>query len=663
MESRWSHEDAAAFDGPIGGCVYCSRLIGSDPSLVLHGGGNSSVKASYVDITGRSLDSIYVKGSGWDMGSIDAAGFAALRLDRLRELLDLDVLSDADMARELNAARLDPAAPSPSVESLLHAFLPYAAVQHSHADAIINLTNVNHADRYVRTVYGDDVVVIPYVKPGFDLARLVRTAWTDQLHDGVTGMVLMNHGLFTFGDDDRTAYERHIDLIDRAERWLDENAPRFVVVGDRATPETEPLDPPNPVTLADLRRAISVAAGRPMIVHRDADDAIRRFVARPDLESIASSGPLTPDHVIRTKRIPMIGTNVDGYVEQYRSYVDANRDRADAELELVDPAPRIVLDPDLGLLSAGATWKDAAIGADIYLRTMPVIERSTDHLGGYKALPPGDVFDVEYWDLEQAKLRNRQASAEFAGQVAVVTGSNSGIGRACAVELARLGAVVIGIDISPDIASFDVGPGSLGIEADLTDGGAPAEIVRRIADHAGGVDIAVLSAGIFGPTQAIADFDAVTWKSVHDVNLVSAVALMAALHPLLARSPVGGRVVAIASKNVPAPGVGAAAYSTSKAALTQLVRVAALEWASDAIRVNGVHPDAVFDTGLWDGGLLEARAARHGLSVEEYRRRNLLGLEIRSSDVAAAVAALCSDRFRATTGALIPIDGGNERVI
>jgi rhamnose utilization protein RhaD (predicted bifunctional aldolase and dehydrogenase) len=191
MQSRWSHEDAAAFDGPIGGCVYCSRLIGSDRSLVLHGGGNSSVKAPYVDITGRPLDAIYVKGSGWDMGSIDAAGFAALRLDRLRELLDLDVLSDADMARELNAARLDPAAPSPSVESLLHAFLPYAAVQHSHADAIINLTNVNHADRYVRTVYGDDVVVIPCVKPGFDLARLVRTAWTDQLHDGVTGMVLM----------------------------------------------------------------------------------------------------------------------------------------------------------------------------------------------------------------------------------------------------------------------------------------------------------------------------------------------------------------------------------------------------------------------------------------------------------------------------------------
>lgn len=667
MQSRWNHEEAEMFDGPIGGCVYCSRLLGSDPSLVLHGGGNSSVKAPYPDITGRLVDAVYVKGSGWDMGTIAMAGFAPLAIDRLRDLLDLEVLSDLDLARELDAARLDPGALSPSVESLLHAFLPYGSVQHSHADAIINLTNVDHGERLVRVVFADDVVVIPYVKPGFDLARLVRSMWADQAHPGVTGMVLMNHGLFTFGDEDRIAYERHIELIDRAERWLDDKAPRsFGLNGGFAGSQSPLLDvaePVAPVALAGLRREISAAAGRPMIVRHCENDGVRRFVSRDDLASIAASGPLTPDHVIRTKRLPMIGTDVTGYVRSYESYVDAHRSRVDGDLEPVDPAPRIVLDPALGLLAIGATWVDASIAADIYERTMPVIERATDHLGGYRALPVEDIFDVEYWELEQAKLRRRPAPEELAGQIAVVTGAASGIGKSCAVELARLGAVVVGVDISPDIGAFDVGPGSLGLRADLTDSAVPADVARRVAQHAGGVDIAVLSAGIFGATRSIAEFDPAEWSSVHDVNLTASVALMAALHPLLARSPVGGRVVAIASKNVPAPGAGVAAYSTSKAALTQLVRVAALEWAADAIRVNGVHPDAVFDTGLWDERRLEERAARSGMSVQDYRRRNLLGLEISSRDVAAAVAALCTDRFRATTGAMVPIDGGNERVI
>src|SRR5262245_22121963 len=279
MESRWDDVEAAGYEGHIGECVYCTRLIGADPDLVLHGGGNSSVKAPFEDITGERVDALHVKGSGWDMATIEAPGFTPLPLDRLNRLLDLEKLSDRDMMRELSAARLDPGAPSPSVETLLHAYLPHRAVQHSHADVIVNLTNTPDGDAIVRDVYGDRVVVVPYVMPGFDLARLVREEWPEQQHAGTVGMVLLNHGLFTFGDDSAEAYRRHVELITRAEQWLDRNAPE-AVADDGPSPEAVLL-----TDLADLRRTLSDVAGTPMIVRRHTDPVVGRFVARADLDS------------------------------------------------------------------------------------------------------------------------------------------------------------------------------------------------------------------------------------------------------------------------------------------------------------------------------------------------------------------------------------------
>ena len=225
MEDRWDDADAAAFEGPLGECVYGSRLLGSDPFLVLHGGGNTSVKAPFHDITGRTIDALYVKGSGWDLATIEAPGFTPLPIDRLHDLLSLDRLSDPDMVRELSAARLDPAAPQPSVETLLHAFLPYPAVQHSHADVIVTLTNLAEGEERIREVFGSDVLVVPYVMPGFDLSRMVVEIWRDQHHAGAIGMVLLNHGLFTHGATTREAYRRHVALISRAEEWLAARAP------------------------------------------------------------------------------------------------------------------------------------------------------------------------------------------------------------------------------------------------------------------------------------------------------------------------------------------------------------------------------------------------------------------------------------------------------
>jgi NAD(P)-dependent dehydrogenase (short-subunit alcohol dehydrogenase family) len=492
--------------------------------------------------------------------------------------------------------------------------------------------------------------------PGFDLAKAVEKIWPEQATEATVGMVLLNHGLFTFADDAREAYRRHVELIERAADYLSSmTGPGTGVVA--RLPEVSPVE------LASMRRAISEAAGRPMVMRRHTDEVTASFVRRPDLEEAAGQGPLTPDHVIRTKRLPMVGRDVAGYVSAYHDYFQQNRHRARGEPTMLDPAPRVVLDKELGMLCAGPTAADAQIAADIYHHTMPVITAAQDHLGGYRALSAGDLFEVEYWDLEQAKLRRGGSVPELSGEVALVTGAASGIGRATAAELMRKGAAVIGLDLSAGVCDAFTGAGYLGIEADVTDQAAIDGAINEGVERFGGVDVAVLAAGIFGQSRPIASLDAEEWRRVMAVNVDSAAFLMSRLHPLLTLSPKGGRVVVVGSKNVAAPGRGAAAYSASKAALTQLARVAALEWAADRIRVNLVHPDAVFDTGLWTPELLAERAVQYGTTVEEYKRRNLLGVEVTSAVVAKVVVSLCTDAFAATTGAQIPIDGGNERVI
>jgi NAD(P)-dependent dehydrogenase (short-subunit alcohol dehydrogenase family) len=307
--------------------------------------------------------------------------------------------------------------------------------------------------------------------------------------------------------------------------------------------------------------------------------------------------------------------------------------------------------------------KDAQIAADIYHHTMPVLERAEDHLGGYRALPAADLFDMEYWALEQAKLQRAGQPAELAGQVAFITGAASGIGRACAAALLRRGACVAGVDLSKDVGTTFADAAWLGVPADVTDPEAQRAALGAAVERFGGIDIAVVAAGVFPASSAIEAMTRETWRSVMAVNVDAVADLFAGIHPLLSLAPAGGRVVVIGSKNVPAPGNGAAAYSASKAALTQLCRIAALEWAQNGIRVNMVHPDAVFDTGLWTDEIIAERASRYGLTVDEYKRRNLLGAEVTSADVAAVVSALCTDTFRVTTGAQIPIDGGNDRVV
>ncbi|MEO6628131.1 MAG: bifunctional aldolase/short-chain dehydrogenase [Aquihabitans sp.] len=641
--------------------MYASRLLGSDPSLVLAGGGNSSVKTVEADVHGEPVDVLWVKGSGWDMGSIEAAGFAPLRLAPVARLAELAVLADSVMANELKAASLDIAAPAPSVESILHATLHHRFVMHTHADAVVALTNTPDGRNIVREVYGDELVIVPYVMPGFDLARRCAEIFPAEATDSTIGMVLLNHGLFTFGDDPRTAYERHLELVARAAHHLE----------GALTSAPGPLLDPIPVpdgssqlrALAELRRSISHHAGHPMVMSCCSDERTRRFASRADLATVSQQGTATPDHVLRTKRLPLLGRDVAAYSVAYEAYVERNRSRlGDRPLIPVDPAPRIVIDPELGVLAAGRRASDALTAAEIYAHTIEIIEGS-EALGGYRSISEADLFDVEYWELEQAKLGRQAAASPLTGQVALVTGAASGIGRACALELLARGASVVGFDLDPAVMDLADRPDYLGLTGDVTSSDDVTAIVGDTVRAFGGIDLLVVNAGVFPAPEPLAELDLVAWDRTMGVNASSAALLLGLAHPFLAVAPAGGAVVVIGSKNVPAPGKGAGAYSASKAALTQLARVAALEWGDDSIRVNVVHPDAVFDTALWDDHLIATRAASYGLTPEAYRSRNILGAEVSSQTVATLVADMFGPGFARTTGAQIPVDGGNERVI
>lgn len=666
MRSRWNDDEAArwAEAGELGTRVYTSRLLGGDASLVLHGGGNTSVKLRERNVLGEEEDILYVKGSGWDLATIEAAGFAPVRMPRLLGLARLDALSDTRMATELQSNMTNAAAPAPSVEAILHAILPHQFVDHTHADALIALTNTPGGAARAQEVYGEVAVIVPYEMPGFRLARLCARLFPERANASTIGMVLLNHGLFSFGETARQSYERMIQLVTMAEDYLAAHHAWSISPPSarEQVPEPAALDRRE---LAALRREVSEAAGVPMILATHRDPHCLDFARRADIQRIARQGPATPDHVIRTKRLPLVGRDVAGYVEEYQRYFAEHApeiERHSQALTMLDPAPRVILDPALGMCTVGRTANDAAIAEDIYRHTIDIILRA-EALESYQALPARDIFEVEYWDLEQAKLRRQGKPPVFAGDVALVTGAASGIGKACVEALLRRGAAVVGLDLNPAITDMWDQPAALGLHCDVTDTADVGRALDHTVEAFGGLDMLVLNAGIFPASRRIEALGLEEWDRVMRVNLDANLALLREAHPLLQLAPRGGRVAVIGSKNVPAPGPGAAAYSASKAALNQLARVAALEWGGDGIRVNVLHPNAVFDTGIWTEEVLRSRAAQYGLSVEEYKRNNVLRVEVTSRDVAELVAELCGPLFAKTTGAQIPVDGGNERVI
>ena len=658
MKNLWDPIEANKCKSDLEQRAYSSRLLGRDATLVLHGGGNTSVKVRERNLLDEEEEILYVKGSGWDLETIQVEGFAPVRMAHLLKLAKVDALSDPQMVNELATQVTRAGAPAPSVETILHAVLPHKFVDHTHADAVLAITNTAGGEPRIREIYGADVVIVPYVMPGFDLAKTCARKFEMEAKPSTIGMVLLNHGIFSFGATAEESYGRMVTLVDRAEKYLKQRN-----AWDLTIAEIHHSEKPVRLEIATLRHDVARAAGWAVVMSTHSDPKFLAFARSSNVRSVSQQGPATPDHILRTKRLPMLGRNVQAYAGAYREYFSRNAASAKESKTMLDPAPRVILDDEFGMCCVGRSTKEAGIARDLYSHTIDVISMA-EALGGYRALSERELFEFEYWDLEQAKLRRAGMSPVFGGEIALVTGAASGIGRACVEALLKRGAAVVGLDIDPNVATCaGVRPDYLGLHCDVTSEEALADALEAGVRAYGGLDMLVLNAGVFPSGTPIEKLGAGEWRTVFSVNLDANLTLMRECYPLLKLASKGGRVVVIGSKNVAAPGPGAAAYSASKAALTQLARVAALEWGGAGIRVNTLHPNAVFDTSLWTEEVLRARAESYGLSVEAYKRSNILKTEVRSMDVGELVAELCGPTFAKTTGAQIPVDGGNERVI
>lgn len=672
MKSLWNDAEAANFkNDDLAMRVYTSRLLGADENLVMHGGGNTSVKSTAQDFFGREVEVLYVKGSGWDLGTIEKPGFPALRLAETQLLAERETLSDTDMATQLRALLMDQASPSPSVEAILHAIMPYKYVDHSHTDSLVTLSNNPKGEELLAELY-PDCLILPYIMPGFILSKQVYDALQENDITQYKGIILHHHGLFTFSDDAREAYENHLLLVERANDYIAQNGDSAIPPAGLA-PDLMDGKRPNLLQLAKIRKAVSEARGQAQLANLNSTPSALAYASRPDIAEISTRGPITPDHVIRTKRTAAIlsfsteGTGEDTaetlhgvqeFVEDYQAYFKEN---GDDSLTMLDPAPRFAIWKENGVFSFGNTLKECDIITDIARHTAWCVETG-ESLGGWEALPPRDIFELEYWILEQNKLKKPMGEPKpHLGKVAIVTGACGGIGRATAERLHADGAVVVGLDINPAVTENLSGQGLIGKVCDLTDEEAVQKAVEDVVFQFGGLDIVVLNAGIFKSGETIDVLDE-TWDQTMAINLTASQRFLKYAIPYL-RVGVDASVVVIGSRNYPAPGAGAAAYSVSKAGITQLGRVAALELAPYGVRVNTLHPDAVFDTELWTQDALEKSAQRYNMTVEEYKTKNLLSREVKSTDVARLVSVVASEVFCATTGAQVPIDGGSDRVI
>ena len=655
MKSKWSDKAARAaikqyaaqnIGEDLALRVYTTQLLGNDPRLVLHGGGNTSVKTRMIDTVGDEIDVLCVKGSGWDMGNIEPPGLPAVRLDAIRKLRKLKKLSDEDMVNSQRGALLDSASPNPSVETLLHAFLPHKFVDHTHSDAILSVTDQPDGDRICRDLYGDRVALVPYIMPGFALAQSCARVW--EKHPDVEGLILLKHGIFTFGETAREAYERMIDLVTVAEKHLAKSGqaksfisvalPKKIASVEEIAPVLRGLvaDP----TQDDWRRMVMDFRGSPSAL---------AYVNGRDVGAYATVGPVTPDHVIRTKPKPLIlpapkkgdlagfaiaaAKAVDAYEKDYQRYFERNNKKLKNPKTALDPLPRVILVQGVGLFGLGASAKDAAVAADLAETTARVIA-DAERLGRFRCIPEKDIFEIEYWSLEQAKL-GKAVEKPLARHIVAVTGGGSGIGRATAAAFARAGAEVAVLDRDKEAARAVAGEiGGIAVRCDVTKPGSVERGFAEIVCNFGGLDILVSNAGA-------------AWQG--RIGDVDAVAIMKA-------QGTGGALLFNTSKQAVNPGPDFGPYGLPKASTLFLSRQYALDHGADGIRSNAVNADRI-RSGLLTDEMIASRSTARGLSEADYMGGNLLGREVTAADVAQAFVDLAL--AKKTTGAVMTVDGGN----
>ena len=698
MISLFKNKDAEAFVKKYGLLpealalrIYTSRLIGANSDLVLHGGGNTSVKLKVKNILGEENDVVFVKGSGVDLSAIEPDGFVGLSMEPLLRLRDLKGFTDEAMLNQLRVHRINAMAPDPSVETLLHIFLPQTYVDHTHADSILILTNQKNGKRIIKEALGNKVLILPYIMSGLPLAQVMIEHY--EKNPDTEAIVVMNHGLFTFANSARTSYEKMIAYVSKAEAYIEKGIKRKRF---DTTSKSSGFQKKGAVAIYPTAQVIRGAcAYRPCenndkirkycVEIRDGREIIEASLSK-EAEQICRSGVLTPDHAIRTKNtmvyIPSIPEDdtalkqlvhkmVSAYIKNYQQYVNSQEKRKHINCESLDPYPRLFLVSGGGLIAIGFSKKDACIAADIGEHTIKA-KRKALALGMYKPISRSHVFDMEYWSLQQKKL-GTTSTLPLQGQVAVVTGAAGAIGAGIAERLLAAGAVVVISDIDKkrleivySVLTEKYDRHSVDCEVfDVTDFRSVQKGFDKICTKTGGFDIVVPNAGV-AYVSTIEDMDSQKLDRVIAVNLKGTYTVIKASIPVFKRQGTGGNIIVISSKNVFDPGASFGAYSASKAGAHQIAKIAALELAEIGVRVNMVNPDAVFGDDKIPSKLWEVvgpeRMKSRGLDPkglqDYYQQRNLLKKQVLAEHVGNAVVFFASD-LTPTTGAALPVDGGN----
>ena len=679
MKNLWNDSDAKAaiqlyndVSEDIALRVYTSRLIGADLSLVLHGGGNTSVKSVTKNALGEEVNVLYVKGSGWDLDTLQPPGLPGVQLDHLIKLRQLDSLSDEDMVNEQRTHLLDASSPNPSVETLLHAFLPHKFIDHSHADAILVIADQPDSEALCKKIYGDAMGIVPYIMPGFDLAKAAAEVYEKNLD--VKGLFLVNHGLFTFGDTAKKSYDRHIEAVQQAEDFIASHDTKTLSPVATGTPASgdEILSAIAPC----LRGLYTEETGQSWVIHYREDPIARDFASSKECADWSQIGTATPDHVIRTKQKPLllnpkhigdpeelreeIANALEEYKRSYHRYFETNVHAKGVDKNELDPLPRIILVAGLGLVAIGKSVKETKIAADIYQHTMDIISKAFN-VGQFTPLKDFDLFDMEYWSLEQAKL-GKSKPALTQGKIVYITGAASGIGRATAKLFAKNGASLFLVDRDKKTLSDTVEElrtqfktGIVSQVMDVTDEKAVKESFAYVTREFGGLDILISNAGN-AVRGRIGDVDSATLRQSFELNFFAHQTLASEAVKLFQKQKAGGVLLFNASKAAFNPGKDFGPYALPKATVIALMKQYALDYGAEGIRSNAVNADRI-RTRLFTEKVVAERSAARGLTPDEYFKSNLLATEVYDTDVAKGFFEFAL--AEKTTGSVITIDGGN----
>lgn len=636
-----------------------TREIGSDQSLVVFGGGNTSVKGEVI-LDGVAKRVMWIKASGGDMATATAKTFAPLDLDVLESLKKYDDLTDEEMVEMVGRSIMLPGAPRPSIETLLHGFMPFKHIDHVHSDAICALTNHPKGREATMEALGEEWAYVEWIRSGFPLSKIVEKLGSYR------GVVLAHHGVITWAETSEECLKETLAVVKKANEYLDSksNGPKL-----RAVDEVDVAE-----VLPRVRGQFSKAAHK--VVHVD-----KRFLEianRSDLKEVVSAGVSSADHMLRIRPFSIvlddlsadgIGAAFDKYSSDYDDYTARNIELLPEGYDLLDSIPRVALIPGLGAITSGSSLAEAKMVAEIALHTHKVASQVLDSFGVGESMPDSEIFRFEYWPMELYKLSLKPGPKKFSARVFIVTGAASGIGLGVSNHLASLGSSLVLADLNEEKLDVvraqlenDHGIDVVAVPGDQSDPDVVSATVLAAVEAFGGLDGIVANAGI-AVTDSLADLDLDRWKKALEVNLDSAFLLAQGAIRLMEKQAMGGSLVFNASKNAFAPGAGFGAYSVTKAGMVQLMRIAAIEGGSSGIRSNAVNPDAVFDNSeLWSDGIREERAASHGVNPEDledfYASRNLLKRHVRSEDVARAIEFLLSEDSSRTTGSVIPVDGG-----